>query len=90
VACSAKHEVSRCTTFGHLTFFYALTTVIRVPFEASYQAGLVVFGLYVGVVFRFSYVFRFSISWFYLFSDDFLTFWTYSSHPGKAGSLKCP
>jgi hypothetical protein len=34
----------------HLTISYALTIVIRVPLAAIFQAGLVFFGLYVGVV----------------------------------------
>ncbi len=84
------NEVSRCTTTGNLALIYALTTVIRVPFEASFQAGWLVLVLYVGVVFTFSLVYRFSISWFYSFFDDFVIFWTYAPHPGKTGSLKCP
>jgi len=87
VACNAKHEVSRCTTSRYLTFFYALTTVIRVPFEASFQAGWLVLSLYIGNIFAFSLVYHFSIIWFYSFSDDFLTFWISAPHPGKAGNL---
>jgi hypothetical protein len=90
LAWSAKNEVSRCTTSRHLTLFYALTTIIRVPFEASFQAGWVVLGLYIGNVFTFSLIYHFSIIWFYSFLDDFAFFWIYSPHPGKAGNLKCP
>ena len=56
---SAKNEVSRCTTSGLPDSFYAPTTVILVPFEASFQAGRVVFGFYVGVLFTFSLIYRF-------------------------------
>jgi len=87
LAWSAKNEVSRCTTSGHLTIFYALTTVICVPFEASFQAGWLVLSLYIGNIFAFSLVYHFSIIWFYSFSDDFLTFWISAPHPGKAGNL---
>ena len=90
MACSAKHEVSRCTTSRHLTFFYALTNVILVPFEASFQAGWVVLGLYVGLFFTFLMVYRFSIRWLNSFLDDFLTFLIYASHPGNMGNLKWP
>jgi len=69
-------------------FFYALTTVIHVPFEASFKAGLVVFGLYAGVVFTFLLFYNFQISWFYRISLNCITFRIYLSHPGKAGELK--
>ena len=49
-----KHEVSCCTTSRHLTFFYALTSVIRDPLAASFKDGWMVFGLYVDVVFTIS------------------------------------
>jgi hypothetical protein len=88
VACNAKHEVSRCTTSRHLTFFYALTTVIPVPGAALFKADLVVFGLYVGVVFTFLLIFRLFRNLSYSFLHVFLTFCIYFSHPGKAGSLK--
>jgi len=35
-------------------------------------------------------IYHFSISWFNPFLDDFITFWVYLPHPGKAGNLKCP
>ena len=63
---SAKHEVARCSKSGHLTIFYALTTVIRLPFEASGQVGWVVLGLYIGIVFTFSLIYHFLIICFYL------------------------
>jgi hypothetical protein len=57
MARSAKLAVSRCTIpinrdrlSMHLTIFYALTIVIRVPLAAKFQSGLVFYGLYVGVV----------------------------------------
>ena len=51
MARSARTGVPGCTKSGRLTLFFALTTVIRVPFEASFQAYPVVFGLYVGFMF---------------------------------------
>jgi hypothetical protein len=34
----------------HLAIFYALIIVVRVPLAAEFQAGLVFYGLFVGVV----------------------------------------
>lgn len=89
MACSAKHEVYGCTTSGAPAFFYALITDICTPPAASFQASWVVLGLYVGVLFTFSLIFHFSISWFYSFLDGFVTFWAYLLHPGKAGKFIC-
>jgi hypothetical protein len=57
VARSARLEVSRCTIpinrdrlSMHLAIFYALIIVVRVPLAAEFQAGLVFYGLFVGVV----------------------------------------
>jgi hypothetical protein len=74
VACNAKHEVSRCSKSVHPTLSYALTAVICVPFEASFQAGWFVLSLYIGNDFTFSLVYHFSIRWIYSFLDDFADF----------------
>ena len=74
MACSARHEVSRCSKSVHPTLSYALTAVNCAPFEASFQTCCKVLELNAGLVFTFSLIYHFSLSWIYSFLDDFADF----------------